>query len=203
MEFAWVVASGVGLGLAIAMVSERVFRLVKNGSLITVSLLIPYIAYLPPERLRVSGVLAAVTAGIYGGWKGPQLLSANTPLNAVAVWSVLVFPVNCILFILIGLELPEIVGELTQYSTGQLIAYGLLASAVAILIRAIWVLPATWLPRLLSTRLRQRDPIPPWRHVLVVVWSGMRGGRLAGGGASVANEVQPNAPCSSATWSSS
>jgi NhaP-type Na+/H+ or K+/H+ antiporter len=134
VEFAWVVAGGVGLGLAIAMVFERVFRLVKDDALlITVSLLFPYIAYLPAERVHVSGVLAALTAGIHGGWKGPELLSASIRLNAVAVWSMLVFLVNCVLFILIGLELPEIVGELTQYSTGQLVAYGLLVSAVVIL----------------------------------------------------------------------
>ena len=176
VEFAWVAAGGVGLGLAVAMVCERVFRLVKDDTLLTtVSLLVPYIAYLPAERLHVSGVLAAVTAGIYGGWKGPELLSASTRLNAVAVWGMLVFLVNCVLFILIGLELPEIVGKLTQYSTGQLIAYGLLVSAAVILVRPVWVFPATWLPRLLSTRLRRRDPIPPWRHVLVVAWSGMRG----------------------------
>src|SRR5262245_57115058 len=64
------------------VIFERVFRLIKGDSLlITVSLLVPYIAYLPAERLHVSGVLAAVTAGIYGGWKGPELLSASTRLN--------------------------------------------------------------------------------------------------------------------------
>jgi CPA1 family monovalent cation:H+ antiporter len=176
LEFAWVVAGGVGLGLAVAMVFERVFQLIKDASLlITVSLLVPYIAYLPAERLHVSGVLAAVAAGIYGGWKGPELLSAGTRLNAVAVWSVLVFLLNCILFIVIGLQLPEIMAELGQYSTGQLIGYGALSSAVVILVRPVWVFPATWLPRLLSKRLRQRDPIPSWRHVMIVAWSGMRG----------------------------
>jgi monovalent cation/hydrogen antiporter len=176
MEFAWVATGGLGLGLAVGMLFERVFQLIKDDSLlITVSLLIPYIAYLPAERLHASGVLAAVTAGIYGGWKGPELLSASTRLNAVAVWGMLVFLLNCILFILIGLQLPEIVGELGQYSAGQLVAYGALVSAVVILVRPVWVFPATWLPRLLSKRLRQRDPIPPWRHVVIVAWSGMRG----------------------------
>ncbi|HWW02586.1 MAG TPA: Na+/H+ antiporter [Candidatus Acidoferrum sp.] len=176
VEFAWVVTGGLGLGLVVAMVFERVFRLIKDDSLlITVSLLIPYVAYLPAERLHVSGVLAAVTAGIYGGWKGPELLSASTRLNAVAVWGMLVFLLNCVLFILIGLQLPEIVGELGQYSTGQLIGYGALVSAVVVLVRPVWVFPATWLPRLLSKRLRQRDPIPSWRYIVVVAWSGMRG----------------------------
>jgi CPA1 family monovalent cation:H+ antiporter len=176
VQFTWVAAGGLVWGLAVAILFERIFRLIKDDSLlITVSLLIPYIAYLPAERLHVSGVLAAVAAGIYGGWKGPELLSASTRLNAVAVWGMLVFLLNCILFIMIGLELPEIVGQLREYSTAQLIGYGALVSAVVILIRPVWVFPGTWLPRLLSKRLRKRDPIPPWRYILVVSWSGMRG----------------------------
>ena len=176
VEFAWVAAGGLVWGLAIAFLFVRVFQLIKDDSLlITVSLVIPYAAYLPAERLHVSGVLAAVAAGIYGGWKGPELLSASTRLNATAVWGMLVFLLNCILFIIIGLDLPEIVGELGNYSWGQLIAYGALASGVVILVRPIWVFPATWLPRRLSKRLRERDPLPPWRYVMVIAWSGMRG----------------------------
>jgi CPA1 family monovalent cation:H+ antiporter len=176
VEFAWVVVGGLVLGLAVAVLFERVFRLIKDDSiLITVSFLIPYIAYLPAERWHVSGVLAAVAAGIYGGWKEPELLSASTRLNAVAVWAMLVFLLNCVLFILIGLQLPEIVGQLKEYSTAQLIGYAALVSAVVILVRPIWVFPGTWLPRVVSKRLRARDPMPPWRHVLVVAWTGMRG----------------------------
>ena len=176
LEFVWVVIGGLAWGLAVGLLFEKVFQLVKEDSLlITVSFLIPYFAYLPAERFHASGVLAAVASGIYGGWKGPELLSASTRLNATAVWNMLVFLLNCILFILVGLQLPAIIGDLPEYSTGQLIAYGALVSAVVILIRPIWVFPGTWLPRLLSERLRQRDPIPPWRHIVVVAWSGMRG----------------------------
>jgi CPA1 family monovalent cation:H+ antiporter len=160
----------------VAVLFEKVFQLIKDDSLlITVSLLVPYIAYLPAERMHVSGVLAAVAAGIYGGWKGPEVVSATTRLNAVAVWSILVFLLNCILFVVIGLQLPGIIADLSQYSTGQLIGYGALVSAVVVLIRPVWMFPGTWLPRVLSKRLRERDPLPPWRHVLVVSWSGMRG----------------------------
>lgn len=176
VEFIWVALGGVALGLGVAMLFVRVFRLVKDDALlITLSLLAPYAAYLPAERLHVSGVLAAVAAGIYGGWKGPELLSARTRLNAVAVWGMLVFLLNCILFIVIGLELSAVVGQLGEYTLRQLIAYGAVVSAVVIVVRPIWVFPATWLPRLLSRRLRRRDPIPSWRSVLVVSWSGMRG----------------------------
>src|SRR5262249_3750395 len=125
MEFVWVVAGGVGLGLAVSLVFTRVFHLIKNVSLlVTVSLLVPYIAYLPAERLHVSGVLAAVAAGIYGGWKEPELLSASTRLNAVAVWGMVRFLLHVILFLLVGLQLPGGVGGLGPYWPGQVIACG-------------------------------------------------------------------------------
>ncbi len=176
LEFVWVVAGGLALGLVVGLAMAQVVKLINEDSLlITVTLLAPYIAYLPAERLHVSGVLAAVSAGIYGGWRAPELFSAGTRLNAVSVWDMLVFLVNCVLFILIGLQLPEVVQQLGRHSAGELLAYGALASALVIVIRPLWVFPATWLPRLLSRRLRRRDPIPPWRHVFIVAWSGMRG----------------------------
>lgn len=175
-EFFVIAAGGVAVGLAVAALFVKVLKVIKEDSLlITTSFLVPYLAYLPAERLHVSGVLAAVTAGVYGGWKAPELLTASTRLRADAVWKILVFVLNCILFILIGLQLREIVTGLEQYSAAQLLGYGALASAVVILIRPVWVFPGTWLPRLLSKRLRARDPMPPWRHVLVVAWCGMRG----------------------------
>jgi CPA1 family monovalent cation:H+ antiporter len=175
-QFLWVAVAGLALGLLVGIVMERLMRLIKDDALvITVSLLVPYIAYLPAERLQISSVLATVAAGIYGGWKGPEWLAASTRLNAVAVWSMLVFLFNCFLFIAIGLQLPVVFAELTQYSTAQLLVYGAIASMVVILIRPVWVFPATWIPRLSSKSLRQRDPIPAWQHVFIISWSGMRG----------------------------
>lgn len=176
LQFVWVAAGGIGIGLVVGMLMAKAMRLIKEDALfITVSFLIPYIAYLPAERLGVSGVLAAVVAGIHGGWKEPELMAATTRLNAEAVWTMLVFILNCVLFVLIGIELPQIVSELGHHSTWQLIGYGALACGLVIMVRPIWVFPASWLPRLLSRRVRKRDPIPPWRHIAVVSWSGMRG----------------------------
>jgi Na+/H+ antiporter len=176
LQFIWVSGGGLAFGLLTGMALAQVVRMIKDDSLlITVSLLAPYLAYLPAERLHISGVLATVASGIYGGWKAPELLAASARLSGIAVWSLLVFLLNCVLFILIGLQLPGVVAALGQYSSLQLVAYGAAVSGVVILVRPIWVFPATWLPRLLSKRVRQRDPIPPWRHVAIVSWSGMRG----------------------------
>jgi CPA1 family monovalent cation:H+ antiporter len=176
VEFVWVAAGGIALGLAVGFAMARIMCRIKNDSiLITVSILVPYIAYLPAERLHVSGVLSAVVAGVYGGWKGPELFAASARLNAIAVWSLLVFLLNCVVFILIGLQLPEVVRGLGSYSGARLLAYGAGISLLVILIRPIWVFPASWIPRWSSRKLRERDPIPPWQNIAIVSWSGMRG----------------------------
>ncbi len=125
--------------------------------------------------MHVSGVLAAVAAGMYGGWMGPEILSASARLSATAVWQMLVFLLNCLLFIFIGLQLPAVMNALVNYSEGKLILYGLAASATVILVRPIWVFPSAWLPRWLSNRIRECDPLHSWRPVAIVSWSGMRG----------------------------
>jgi CPA1 family monovalent cation:H+ antiporter len=175
-QFVWVVVGGIALGLLVGLVIVKLMQAIKNDTLlITLSLLAPYLAYLPSERLGVSGVLATVAAGIYGGWKEPELLTASTRLNAVAFWDMLVFLLNCALFILIGLQLPDVVQNLGHRSLAQVIGYGAAVSFLVIVIRPIWVYPAAWLPRLMSKRLRQRDPMPSWKTIAIISWSGMRG----------------------------
>lgn len=175
-EFLWVVAGGLIIGIVIAVVFERIIRCITNELLlITLTLIAPYAAYLPAERLHVSGVLAAVTAGIYGGWKASEVLTATVRLQAGVVWNLFVFLLNCFVFILIGLELPEVRSGLGHHSLGELVLQGALVSLLVIVVRPLWVFPATWVPRLLSKRLRERDPVPPWRYITIVSWCGMRG----------------------------
>jgi len=96
-------------------------------------------------------------------------------LRAFAAWEILIFLLNGLVFILIGLQLSGIVNGLGPVSLGHAIGYAALVSAVAIVVRMLWVFPATYLPRMLSRRLRARDPAPAWRSVFVVAWTGMRG----------------------------
>ncbi|HEY0548888.1 MAG TPA: Na+/H+ antiporter, partial [Verrucomicrobiae bacterium] len=175
LEFAWIAAGGVLLGLVVGVLFERVARLLKEDLLlITLTLITPYMAYLPAERLHVSGVLAVVTAGLYGGWKAPELISASVRLSAGAVWGLFIFVLNCVVFVLIGLQLPEVRGGLGHHSFGELARYGTITSAVVILVRPLWVFPAAWLARCRES-IRKRDPLPPWQALAVVSWCGMRG----------------------------
>jgi CPA1 family monovalent cation:H+ antiporter len=85
------------------------------------------------------------------------------------------FLLNGFIFLLIGLQLPEVLRRLAGRSILQLVWYATIISLAVIVIRILWVFPATYLPRLLSKSLRQRDPYPRWEYVAIVAWTGMRG----------------------------
>jgi CPA1 family monovalent cation:H+ antiporter len=142
---------------------------------VTISLLTPFVAYLPAERLGLSGVLAVVTAGLYIGWRSPLMITARTRLEAFSFWRMVVFLLNGIIFILIGLQLPAVVGGLSAGSWFALLLAAAAVSGTVVLTRILWVFPAAYLPRLVSRNVRAKDPYPAWQHVAVIAWSGMRG----------------------------
>jgi CPA1 family monovalent cation:H+ antiporter len=176
MQFLVGGVGGVALGLAAAWALSQVGRRIEDPVVeITLSFLLPYGVYLAAEQLHLSGVLAAVAAGIYHGWRSPQDFSATTRTQAFAVWEMALFVLNGLVFILIGLQLRTVLGSLSSRSPADLIGIAVVVCLAVIAIRFIWVFPATYLPRLLSRRVRQRDPYPPWRQVTIVAWTGMRG----------------------------
>jgi len=168
------VVGGIAIGLAIGFVIRQLRRRLDDPPLeITISLLSGYFAYLPAQAAGVSGVLAAVTVGVYMGWHTPELTSAQTRLQGIAVWEILFFVLNALLFALIGLQLPAILDSLSGRSTGTLIGYAALVTAAVIAARFLWVVPGTYL----SARFRQRTrPIQePGKASILLSWSGMRG----------------------------
>jgi len=172
---------GIGgnlIGLAVGWLSEQFHKRVDDAPIeITVSLLTPFVAYLSAERLGMSGVLAVVTAGLYLGWRLPEILSFQTRLRGGPVWEMVEFLLTGFVFILIGLQLPEVLRALSgnAISIQRLVWYALLISLAVILIRILWVFPATYLPRLIFKKLCKHDPYPRWQHVTIVAWTGMRG----------------------------
>src|SRR6266498_4920863 len=176
LEFIWVAVGGIAFGLLVGLAMRWVQRHLDDPPIqITISLLTPFLAYLPAERIHVSGVLATVAAGIFLGWHSPLIVSARYRLQAFAFWEMVVFLLNGFVFIVIGLQLPGILRALNRESlTGPIISAIVISGAV-ILVRFAWVIPATYLPRLLNSKLRVRDPIPPWQNVAIVSWAGMRG----------------------------
>ena len=168
------VVGGIVVGLAVAWVVRQVRRRVDDTPTeVAIALLSGYLAYLPAAALGVSGVLAAVTIGVYMGWYTPQLTTVQTRLSGNAFWEILVFVVNGLLFALVGLQLRGIVDRLNV--TARLIVEAALVTAAVILIRVVWVPIFTYLPRFLFRGVRKRDPYPPWQYPAVLSWAGVRG----------------------------
>jgi len=138
-------------------------------------MLTPFAAYLPAEHLGVSGVLAAVTAGIYMSRQIPRVVSAESRMKLNAVYDTLVFFLNSIIFILIGLALPGVIDRLQGRSWSGLIALTLAICFTAIVVRMVWVFPAAHLPRKLFKHIRDREPHPTWQRVFLIGWVSMRG----------------------------
>lgn len=175
-QFIIVSLGGIALGLLLGLAMRWVqSRLDDPPVQITLSLITPFVAYLLAERLHVSGVLAVVAVGIFLGWHVPLIVTARFRIQAFAFWEMVVFLLNGFVFIIIGLQLPAILHALRGTSTANLLDEALLVSATAVLVRICWVFPATYLPRFFLRRIRDHDPYPGWRNVVVVAWSGMRG----------------------------
>jgi CPA1 family monovalent cation:H+ antiporter len=141
----------------------------------TISLLSAYAAYLPAEELGVSGVIAAVTVGVYMGWHTPELTTPVTRMQGVAIWEVLTFLVNALLFLLVGFQLPSVIDNISGRSAGELIGWGLLVSAVVIGVRVLWGFTVVYIVRALDRRPAQRARRAGWRQRLATSWVGMRG----------------------------
>ena len=175
-EFVISAVGGIAIGIAIGFVVAAVRRRLDNPPVeITIALFTAYFAYLPAEAVGVSGILAAVTVGVYMGRLTSQLTTPTTRIQGFAVWEIVVFLLNSALFVLIGLQLPLILEGLEGIGTAELLLDGGLIAATVIAVRLAWVFPLTYLPGWLSARLRARHPPPPAEQTLLVAWNGMRG----------------------------
>ena len=175
-EFVLAAVGGVALGLAVGyVVGEIRRRLDDPPTEITISLITGYIAFLPAEQLHLSGVLAVVAAGLYLGWRAPELAAPSTRLQAFAVWDVATFLLNATLFVLIGLQLPFVTEAITGRSLPQLLIDSALVTAVVIGARFAWVFTTPYLLRLIDRRPRQRELRVGAAARAVIGWSGLRG----------------------------
>ena len=173
-SFALNVVGGIAVGLGVGFVVRHVRRKIKDPALaITLSLMSGYFAYLPAIAIGVSGVLAAVTIGIYMGWYTPELTTWQTRLQGIAVWEITFFILNALLFALIGLQLPVILDALSGYSPARLVGYAAVVSLAVIGARFLWVIPGTYLTAWMR---RTKRPIQnPGRASIILGWAGMRG----------------------------
>jgi Na+/H+ antiporter len=176
LNFLFIASAGILIGIAIGYIILLVHKYWVCDPVIEVTLtfLTPFASYLIAEYLHVSGVLAVVSAGLFLSFRSGEAFSNQSRIMAYSVWDVVIYILNSLVFILIGLQLRSVMKGIADYSTVDLIIYGLVISFVVIAVRFVWIVPAALLPRWLSKRLREKEPFDP-RNMVVFGWAGMRG----------------------------
>ena len=171
-----VVFGGIGYGLVVALVIGRVRRYVRDPSVqILVTLITPFVAYVPAEELHLSGVLATVVTGVYLGTRTEGMLQAASRVSGAMFWQTLIFLLESALFVLLGLELRAVVDHLSRgYSVAWLAGAAAAVVAVTIGVRLAWELMISPLIRFIPGR-HSGYVRNPWRQRLVIGWGGMRG----------------------------
>jgi CPA1 family monovalent cation:H+ antiporter len=132
----------------------------------------PYLFYLSAESVHASGVLAVVAGGLFLSYRSHQFLTARSHVQSGSVWSTLSFLLNGFVFLLIGLQLPMVIGSLGDISPARATFYAAVVSLLTIAVRIIWVFPTTYLIRLAPSFKKYRTG---WKTEMLVAWAGMRG----------------------------
>jgi len=176
-QFFIVAGMGIVVGLIGIHIMYIIHRFLPTTPAIDAALTImtPYLLFLAAEQFHFSGVMAVVSGGLFMSYRSHEVFkTGSTRLNMLGVWTTMIFIMNALVFILIGLQLPEIIDGLGNYSIAEAIKYGLLVSVIIIALRFLWVYPVAHIPRWLSAKAR-KDPSPNWKGPLVISWAGMRG----------------------------
>jgi monovalent cation/hydrogen antiporter len=177
VQFLFVGAAGIATGFVVGFIFRWIHKITPDNPTTdtTLTFLAPFVAYLSAEAIHVSGVLAVVVAGLYLSWYSSEIFSQQTRLQTKGAWDTVIFVLNGIIFILIGLQLPEIIKNTENHSISSMIKYGAIISLAVIIGRIIWVYPGAYVPRWLSKGIRDREPDTTIGLVSIVAWSGMRG----------------------------
>jgi CPA1 family monovalent cation:H+ antiporter len=177
VNFVLVILMGILIGLVVGLVVYSIHRLLPTTPSIEIvlSLVTPYCMYYFAEHFQVSGVLAVVSGGLLLSSKRNSMLSYQSRIGGLNVWANLVFVLNGLIFLLIGLELPFVTRQLGNISLGSAVWYGLIIAFVLIVTRLICTLGTSVLMRVMSRFITVPDPNPGWKGPLLFGWTGMRG----------------------------
>jgi monovalent cation/hydrogen antiporter len=174
--FALIVVAEILFGVAVGWLSLRARHRARDPQVeITLSLITPYLAYWIPEHLGGSGILATVACGLYISWNGPLLISSATRLQGIFFWDLVIFLIEGLLFLLTGFQMRLLFEKSKAFPLEDILLATALVAIIVVVARFAWVYPATYLPRLISKRIRKRDPAPNWRTVFVISFTGVRG----------------------------
>jgi CPA1 family monovalent cation:H+ antiporter len=175
LKFVEISAGGIAFGIAVGIVVEWIRRRVHDAQLeIPISVVTPYVAYIPAERLHVSGILATVACGVWLGWRADGVFRPEVRLQSLAFWDIFTFGLGSVLFVLLGTQFRVVLDGLGDASGWVLTRDALLVFGVVVVVRFAWMFTV---PHLVAVVGRSRDwaEIDPWRDRLVLGWCGMRG----------------------------
>jgi monovalent cation/hydrogen antiporter len=174
--FAAIVASELLFGAAVGWLSLRMRHRARDPQVeITLSLITPYLAFWIPHHFGGSGVISTVACGLYISWNGPLLISSATRLQGIFFWDLVIYLIEGFLFLLTGFQMRLLFEKSKAFPLNDILTATALVAVIIIIARFAWVYPATYLPRLINPYLRARDPMPSWRTVFVVAFTGVRG----------------------------
>jgi CPA1 family monovalent cation:H+ antiporter len=163
---------GCAIGLAVGWLIAHIRSRIEDTPVeVTISLLTPYAAFLPAEQLGASGVIAAVTAGLYLGRRGSRIMGAEARMTGRAVWETITFLLNGFVFLVTGLHVPGLLRALAPARAIELAGVGIGVSLVLVLVRALWIFGTAFVPRLFG-----QERVPHlFAHSIILSWAGMRG----------------------------
>ena len=177
-SFVWLAVGGIAIGLLVGIaVITAAKRLSDSRMLIVTSFLASWISYILAERVAASGVLAVVACGLFVGGKEHEAFSAQTRIQAEAVWELVVFVLEALVFVLIGLALRGVVHRLggDGHALATELPLALAVSATVVASRLLWVFPTIYLSSLLSRVFRAGKGQVPFAIPMIISWAGMRG----------------------------
>ena len=184
LQFLLVAGAGILIGIVVGYLFVLAHKKIENNPVVETSLtlLSPYVSYLAAEQFHMSGVLAVVSTGLVISWRAPEVFAYHARMRIKGVWETLVFLLHGFVFILIGLQLPSIIKDLGNYPFSEILGYGLLISAVTIIVRIIWVFAGVSSQTFFQKKKKTTDDLSAsdnqdstWKNVLVVAWTGTRG----------------------------
>src|SRR3954466_13420533 len=186
-----VATGGVAIGLAVGWALNALKRRVQEPEIeITLSLFTPYAAYIAAEAVDASGILAAVTVGLYSGWRAGEVLLPETRVKVLAFWAAVAFLLDSVLFVLVGLQLPVVLDALAPRPLGHYLlpALGIALATMGVRMAFVLVVAAV------RDRLPHADQALPRAERLVVGWSGMRGAVSLAAALAVPRVTESGAP---------
>ncbi|PZQ47078.1 MAG: Na+/H+ antiporter [Micavibrio aeruginosavorus] len=177
LQFVLVSAGGIAIGFVVGYLFTAIInRFINNATVETIlTLIIPFMSWLVAEHVHLSGVLAVVTTGLVISWRAPEIFLFQTRMQVNSFWDTFVFLLNGFVFILIGLQLPVILEDVSHSKMVDMIWYGLLISGVVIIIRMVWIFPTVRISDWFARRRGLLIPPKTNGQLFIIGWSGMRG----------------------------